>query len=268
LISNSEFIILESRIKSVWVLHDVHYITSLLHPSFKNFRGNPQLKTTAIDLVNNEILKRHSLSTNNGSSTNIASLDSTTALDTQSTYSNSLLSKCFDLSTTNQQSSSTPCNELDEYMNLNIQLTENDDILQFWLQHKSKFPNLASIVQDYYAIPASNTIVERLFSSSKNTISDRRTRLSTEKVNKLLFLQKNLLILKSFDKQAVNEVVDVQLKRKTAEPSSSTSSQNEEQVMTVVTKKIKRVEQDNIVVCDSDNEESEGNKENDEADFF
>ncbi len=38
--------------------------------------------------------------------------------------------------------------------------------------------------------------------------------------------------------------------------------------MTVVTKKIKRVEQDNIVVCDSDSEESEGNKENDEADFF
>ncbi len=97
----------------------MHYITSLLHPSFKNFRGNPQLKTTAIDLVNNEILKRHSLSTNNGSSTNIASLDSTTALDTQSTYSNSLLSKCFDLSTTNQQSSSTPCNELDEYQDWN-----------------------------------------------------------------------------------------------------------------------------------------------------
>jgi hypothetical protein len=38
--------------------------------------------------------------------------------------------------------------------------------------------------------------------------------------------------------------------------------------MTVVKKKIKRVEQDNIVVCDSDSEESEGNKENDEADFF
>ena len=72
--------------------------------------------------------------------------------------------------------------------------------------------------------------------------------------------------MKSFDKPAVNEVVDVQLKRKRAGPSSSsTSFQNEEQVMTVVAKKIKVVEQDNSVICDSDSEED---KENDEDDFF
>jgi hypothetical protein len=143
-------------------------------------------------------------------------------------------------------------------MNLNIQLNEDDDILMFWLQHKSKFPILTSIVHDYYAIPQSNIIVERLFSSSKNTISARRTRLGAEKVNKLLFLQKNLLVLKSFDKTTVNEVVDMQLKRKTTEPSSSsTSLQNEEQVVIVVRKKIKVVEQD-----------SEENKENDEDEFF
>jgi len=239
-------------------------MTSLLHPSFKNFGINPYLKAKAIDLVKNEILQRCLLLSGNGSSTDVASLISTTTPDTQLKHSNSLLSKCFDLSTIAQKPSSTSYDELDEYMNLNIQLNEDDDILMFWLQNKSKFSILTSIVQDYYAIPASNIIVERLFSSSKNTISDRRTRLAVEKVNKLLFLQKNLLVLKGFDKTVVNEVVDMQPKRKTPEPSSSsTSFQNKEQVVTVVRKKIKVVEQDNSVICDS-----EENKENDEDDCF
>ncbi len=167
----------------------MRYITSLLHFSFKNFRTNPYLKSKAIDLVKNEILQRQSLSINNCSSTTAASLVSATTSDTQLKYSNSLLSKFFDLPTT-QKPSSTPFDELNEYMNLNIQLNEDDNVLIFGLQHQSKFPILTSIVQDYYAIPASNTIVERLFSSPKNTISDRRTRLGVEKVNKSLFLQK------------------------------------------------------------------------------
>jgi hypothetical protein len=72
--------------------------------------------------------------------------------------------------------------------------------------------------------------------------------------------------LKGFDKTIVNEVVDMQPKRKTPEPSSSSISfQNKEQVVTVVRKKIKVVEQDNSVICDSDSEE---NKENVEDEFF
>jgi len=57
-------------------------------------------------------------------------------------------------------------------------------------------------------------------------VSDRRTRLGTEKVNKFLFLQKNLSTLKNFDKISVSEVVDTQQKRKPAESSSSISVQN------------------------------------------
>jgi hypothetical protein len=158
----------------------VHYITSLLHPSFKNFRINPYLKPKAIDLVQNEILQRQLLSSTNGFST-IAASPISTSTDTQSIHSSSLLSKCFDLPVTAQKHSSISLDELDEYINLNIQLNEDDDILVFWQQNRSKFPILTSIVQDYYSIPASNTIVERLFSSSKNTVSDKRTRLGTEK---------------------------------------------------------------------------------------
>ena len=72
--------------------------------------------------------------------------------------------------------------------------------------------------------------------------------------------------MKSFDTTTVNEVVDVQLKRKTVEPSpSSTSFQGQEQMMTGVVKKIKILDQDNIVICDDYSEE---NKENNETDFL
>ncbi len=66
----------------------------------------------------------------------------------------------------------------------------------FWKRQKVLFPVLYSIARDILIIPATNTAVERLFSASGNTITDTRTRLSAEKVDKLMFIKKNLLILK------------------------------------------------------------------------
>jgi len=46
--------------------------------------------------------------------------------------------------------------------------------------------------------------------------------------------EKNLLILKSFDETTVNEIVDVQLKRKTAERSSSSISRKIKKMMELI----------------------------------
>ena len=81
------------------------------------------------------------------------------------------------------------------YMALDMFLHEKDDVLLFWKEHSTKLPMLSSIVRNLYAIPTSNAIVERLFSSSKNTVTDRRTNLTVEKINKLLFLQKKSCLL-------------------------------------------------------------------------
>ncbi len=53
----------------------------------------------------------------------------------------------------------------------------------------------ASIARDILAILVSNTSVERLFSSCQNTVTDKRTKLGAEKLNKIIFLQKNRKIL-------------------------------------------------------------------------
>ena len=97
-------------------------------------------------------------------------------------------------------------------MALDIFLHEKDDVLIFWKEHSTKFPMLSSIVGDLYAIPGSNTIVERLFSSSKNTVTDRRTNLVAEKINKLLFLQKNLACLRQINEE-ISTSTEKQLKR-------------------------------------------------------
>ncbi|CAF3306848.1 unnamed protein product [Rotaria socialis] len=132
------------------------------------------------------------------------------------------------------------------------------------LQHKLKFPTLFTMVQDFYAIPASNIIIERLFSSSKNTVTDKRTSLEAEKVNELLFLQKILNLLKQICKpQVVNETASTETKRKiNFESSCSTSCDDQEQLATTTVKKKPKVNEENGILC------SEDDKENDEIDCF
>ncbi|CAF3668991.1 unnamed protein product [Rotaria sp. Silwood1] len=95
----------------------------------------------------------------------------------------------------------SPEEELTQYLSSNITVGPIGDVLLFWKKHQNTFPTPASIVKTIYNIPVSNTTVERLFSTAGNTISDRRTNLDGEKVNKLLFLNKNLVTLKEFDRQ-------------------------------------------------------------------
>ncbi len=68
-----------------------------------------------------------------------------------------------------------------------------------------EFPKIAAIPRRILAIPASNTSVERLFSLAKITVNDRRTKLGVEKIDKLMFLKKNLVLLKHmFDSKHIS----------------------------------------------------------------
>ncbi|CAF4349311.1 unnamed protein product [Rotaria socialis] len=166
-------------------------------------------------------------------------------LDFQSTNPKSLLSQCFDVPKNDLKLSITPYDELEEYMVLNVQLNENDHVLLFWLQHKLKFPTLFTMVRDFYAIPASNTIIERLFSSSKNTVTDKRTTLGAEKVNNSY------------------EAASTETKRKmNFESSCSTPCDDQEQLATATVKKKPKVNKENDILC------SEADRENGEIDCF
>lgn len=99
---------------------------------------------------------------------------------------------------------------------------DDDDILQFWNRNGRVFPVLAAIAREILAIPASNTSVERLFSSAKNTVDDHRTRLSIEKVDRLLVLQKNEISFKKMESATESDLENRQgSKRKATDPSGT-----------------------------------------------
>ncbi len=80
--------------------------------------------------------------------------------------------------------------ELDKYLNnLNVDMSTN--IFEWWHQRKSVYPRLHSLMVKYLIIPATSAASERFFSSTGLILEDRRSRLSDENVNMLIFLFKN-----------------------------------------------------------------------------
>ncbi|CAJ0842029.1 10426_t:CDS:10 [Entrophospora sp. SA101] len=59
---------------------------------------------------------------------------------------------------------------------------KDTDVLAWWKAHQKQFPHLACIARDYLSIPATSTSSERLFSSSKNMITDKRCKLAPKTV--------------------------------------------------------------------------------------
>ena len=110
-----------------------------------------------------------------------------------------LLTQCFDIANKTNAKCPNPHPEIDDYLNCEVpddysicHSGDGDiDILAHWKENQSQYPGLSLLAKQVYAIPASNTVVERLFSMSKNTINEKRTNLVSEKINQLLFLKKN-----------------------------------------------------------------------------
>ncbi|CAF4140958.1 unnamed protein product, partial [Rotaria sordida] len=64
------------------------------------------------------------------------------------------------------------------------------DLFAFWERQNDLYPFLYLIARDVLIVSATNTAVERLFSASENSVTEARTRLSAQKVDKLMFLKK------------------------------------------------------------------------------
>lgn len=81
--------------------------------------------------------------------------------------------------------------ELNTYM-LTPPIDKEEDPLAWWKLHKLSFPRLARLARKYLCIPATSSPSERLISTSGNIVSCQRTGLKPAKVDRLVFLAKNL----------------------------------------------------------------------------
>lgn len=150
------------------------------------------MKDKAVELLQSSISSSNNCTGTNSSASDVSS--TSTFDNTITPKQSNIFSSCYD-----KPRATKPA--LDEVMvwlqsDFDYDIT-NDDLLSFWRQKRNDFPNIARIARKVLAIPASNTSVERLFSSTKTTVGDRRTKLGTEKIDKLMFLQKNLNPLKN-----------------------------------------------------------------------
>lgn len=70
--------------------------------------------------------------------------------------------------------------------------THTTEPLHWWKKNDSRFPIVAKLARKYLAIPATSVPSERVFSPAGNIVNAKRSCLSSENVNMLVFLSKNL----------------------------------------------------------------------------
>ena len=84
--------------------------------------------------------------------------------------------------------------EVDVYYNLKAAKFGINPLF-WWKNNEKKFPILSKLSKEYFGISATSVPSERLFSDVGNVITNKRSSLKPEKVEKLIFLKRNASLL-------------------------------------------------------------------------
>lgn len=74
---------------------------------------------------------------------------------------------------------------------------KDGDLLNYWLVNKDTFPWLSALARSLLGVPATSTPSERVFSTAGLVLSAKRSRLSYNRVNKVIFVHDNYSACKS-----------------------------------------------------------------------
>ena len=75
---------------------------------------------------------------------------------------------------------------------LRVQYKSEQDMLDWWIEHKKAFPNLAVMARQYLGCPASSAAVERLFSQVGIAFSAKRKSGKADTLEAIMFARANL----------------------------------------------------------------------------
>nr|XP_023693584.1 zinc finger BED domain-containing protein 4-like [Paramormyrops kingsleyae] len=76
-----------------------------------------------------------------------------------------------------------------------VPIDRSQDPLAYWKLNKNRFPHLALLAQVYLSAPWTSIESERLFSLAGHVVDEKRSRMSGDKAEKLLFIKKNLPLM-------------------------------------------------------------------------
>ena len=74
---------------------------------------------------------------------------------------------------------------------------KDSNILQYWNNQQNKFPYLTRLARKMLCIPASSSTSERVFSTAGNILTERRTCLSIDNIEMLVFIKENMKEMKN-----------------------------------------------------------------------
>lgn len=83
----------------------------------------------------------------------------------------------------------TVYDEIDNYKEKRLDI--DADLMQYWQQKRYILSYLAKLAQIIHAVPATQVSVKRTFSALKIIMSDRRYNISTENLEKVMFVKLN-----------------------------------------------------------------------------
>ncbi|XP_072945701.1 E3 SUMO-protein ligase ZBED1-like [Epargyreus clarus] len=178
-------------------------ICSLLDPRYKMHCFNDKsaaekAKKNLIELVTAEINKK-SQSTIRSASPQPSTSTSTSSVsinDSLSIWDN--ISEMFmDVEPTQYSPQASAITEVQRYLADMLLPIKDDhgklfDPSDWWRNHQFVYPNLAQLYRNKCCGMSSSVSCERIFSTSGNILTDRRTRLKSEKVKQLMFLNVNM----------------------------------------------------------------------------
>ena len=98
-------------------------------------------------------------------------------------------------------------NELVEYINMEV--PKNIKMMQFWSDNSKIFPNIFKEACRVFCVPASSAARELVFNTAGRLLETRRTTLSLNIVNSLLFLHSYMHRLASCHCYYLNELLDI-----------------------------------------------------------
>lgn len=81
--------------------------------------------------------------------------------------------------------------DIDKECHILFSLTSDQDALMFWKEKSSAMPVLTKLARKVLCIPATSTPSERVFSVAGLTITNKRSNLAPQNVNKIIFIHDN-----------------------------------------------------------------------------